>query len=182
MKRRLSCEAVASAGLGPYVRREGAELLWRCPQGARHKNGDAHPSLKVNLKKNVWGCFVCGAKGTAWALAAFVAGIEASDKSAIIAWLRERGLFDVRPNKNGNRTHPNASSETKSRRIAEFYYTPRLRKVRIEPGRNGKSKNSPGSIVRVRSGRNAGRRRTNRMVAGTKIHFTPTGSSMKPTN
>jgi hypothetical protein len=37
-------------------------------------------------------CAPCGFKGTAWQLAAFLAGVEPSDKSAVIAWLNEHGL------------------------------------------------------------------------------------------
>lgn len=66
----LSCEAIARAALGEPLKREGVELLYRCPRRERHSNGDAHPSFKVNPRKNVWACFVCGVGGTAWQLAA----------------------------------------------------------------------------------------------------------------
>jgi AAA domain len=119
----FNCESVAGAGLGEPMRCEGAELLYRCIHPERHGNGDTHPSLKINRKKNTWACFVCGVSGTAWALAAFISGCDPSDKPGVTKWLRERGLL----------------SENGSGRIAEefhevatFYYTPTLRKVRLE--------------------------------------------------
>ena len=47
----LSCEAIARAALGEPLKRERAELLYRCPRPERHTNGDAHPSLKINAEK-----------------------------------------------------------------------------------------------------------------------------------
>jgi putative DNA primase/helicase len=133
---KLSCESIARAALGEPVRREGAELLWRCPRPEWHKNGDAHQSLKVNSQKNVWACFPCNASGTAWQLAAFLGRLDPADKSAVIAWLRDRGEFAVSPSKNG----PPRTAPTAKKRIAEFCYSADLRKVRLEPGENGKSK------------------------------------------
>ena len=69
----MKCEDVARAALGEPVKREGAELIYRCPHPECHKNGDAHPSLKINTQKNAWGCFVCSETGrSAWSLAAFL--------------------------------------------------------------------------------------------------------------
>jgi len=89
-----SCEAIARAWRGEPAKREGAELLYRCPHPEGHKNGDSHPSLNINPKKNVWACFPCGASGTAWKLAAFLAGVDAGDKAAIKAWLKDKGLLN----------------------------------------------------------------------------------------
>jgi hypothetical protein len=36
---------------------------------------------------------VCKVGGTAWQLAAFLAGVDAGDKAAVKAWLKERGLL-----------------------------------------------------------------------------------------
>jgi hypothetical protein len=132
----LSCENIAHAGLGAPAKREGAELLYRCPHPERHKNGDAHPSLKVNPKKNVWACFPCDAKGTAWQLAAFLVGVDAGDKEAISAWLIERGLLS---------NHPRKAKSARGRCVATYVYTdtqgnPLARKLRFEPGANGKAK------------------------------------------
>jgi hypothetical protein len=96
MTNTLSCEAVARAALGEPLKLEGAELLWRCPRPERHCNGDAHPSLKINTKKNVWACFPCNASGTAWALAGFLAGLNSGNKHGVSAWLREQGLLETR--------------------------------------------------------------------------------------
>lgn len=89
----LRCGAVARASLGEPIRRERAELLYRCPYHERHKNGDAHPSLKINPAKNVFMCGPCGASGTAWQLAAFLAKTDPGDKKTVKAWLRDEGLL-----------------------------------------------------------------------------------------
>ena len=60
---KFTCEQVARAGLGEPAKRECAELLYHCPHPERHRNGDAHPSLKINPKKDVWMCGPCGAAG-----------------------------------------------------------------------------------------------------------------------
>jgi len=87
MKTPLTCEAVARAGLGESLGHAAAELLWRCPN-----HQDEHPSLSVNPKNNVWMCGPCGVSGTAWSLAAFLAGCDPGDKAAVKAWLRDHGL------------------------------------------------------------------------------------------
>jgi hypothetical protein len=133
----LKCEAVVRAGLGEPAKREGAELVYRCPQRERHKNGDSHPSLKINPKKNVWACFPCNANGKAWALAAFIAGMSAEDKPAVTAWLRGKGLLD-----GANRK---AKVGGRGPCVATYNYTdaqgnPLARKLRFEPGAKGKPK------------------------------------------
>jgi hypothetical protein len=79
----LTCEAIARAVLGPPVGTQRDELVYRCIHPEHHRNADAHPSLKINPRKNTWACFVCGASGTAWALAAFIAGLDPSDKAGV---------------------------------------------------------------------------------------------------
>jgi hypothetical protein len=127
----LSCESVARAALGEPQRQAGQELFYRCPN-----HDDQHPSLQINLRKNVWMCGPCDTSGRAWALAAFVAGLDLGDKPAVTAWLRGHGLLNRTAN--GNRYHGTAPRET--RRVAEFYYSPILRKVRLEPGDNSDTK------------------------------------------
>jgi hypothetical protein len=106
---------------------EGAEILYRCPRPERHSNANAHPSLKINTKKNVWRCFSCNAKGTAWALAAFVAGLHSGDKAEVTAWLKERGLLN-------GATH--SSKWGKDRKpVATYTYTSEEASVRIRVGR-----------------------------------------------
>jgi hypothetical protein len=90
---RLTCESVARAGLGNPVKHEGAELIWRCPHPAAHTHGDTHPSLKINPKKDVFMCAPCGVQGKSWALAAFLAGVNAGNKQAVASWLEQRGLL-----------------------------------------------------------------------------------------
>ena len=85
---KFSClDVVRAAGL-EEGRRRGKEQPFRCP-----RHGDEHPSLKVNLDKNVWICGPCGQKGTAWQLAAFLSNHDPADKPPVTAWLREHGLL-----------------------------------------------------------------------------------------
>jgi hypothetical protein len=123
--------------LGEPATREGAECLYRCPRPERHKKGDSHPSLKINPKKNVWACFPCDAKGTAWQLAAFLAGVDAGDKAAVKAWLKDKGLLNGAKGK--------AKADGRGPCVATYVYTdtqgnPVARKLRYEPGANGKKK------------------------------------------
>ena len=85
---RLQCKVIARAVLGEPMGHAGAELLWHCPN-----HDDQHPSLSLNPQKNVWFCGPCGKGGTAWQLAAFIAGVDPGDKAAVKAWLKERGLL-----------------------------------------------------------------------------------------
>jgi hypothetical protein len=133
----LKCEAVARAGLGEPAKREGAELLYRCPRPEGHKNSDSHPSLKINPKKNVWACFPFGATGKAWALAAFLAGCEPGDKERVKTWLKDKGL--------SNGAKCKAKPEGRGPCVATYTYTdaqgnPLARKLRFEPGAKGKPK------------------------------------------
>ena len=56
-------EAVVAALNERAARREGAELRFRCPEPARHTNGDAHPSARFHTTKAVWRCDACGDGG-----------------------------------------------------------------------------------------------------------------------
>jgi hypothetical protein len=56
MNGRLTCEAVARAEMGEPLKIERDELLYRCVHSERHNNGDAHPSLKVDRRKDLWLC------------------------------------------------------------------------------------------------------------------------------
>src|SRR5262249_45264571 len=87
MKLEMTCIGIAAAaGLEPG-RRSGQEHLYRCPRHA-----DRHPSLSVNPNKDVFLCGPCGARGTPWQFAAFIAGLDASDKEGGKRWLQEQGL------------------------------------------------------------------------------------------
>ena len=137
MNARFTCEDVARAALGEPVKREGAELLYRCPLPEQHNNGDAHPSLKINTTKNVWSCFPCNAKGTAWALAAFIARVDSGDKAEVTAWLKECGLV--------NAARRSSKREGNRKLVATYTYTNLdgglvARKLRFEPGRDGQKK------------------------------------------
>jgi Protein of unknown function (DUF3631) len=128
----LSCETVARAALSEPAKRVGAELLWRCPRHA-----DNHPSLQVNPKKNAWLFGPCGASGTAWALAAFLAGCDPSDKAAVRTWLKEYGLSDGAKRK--------SYAKGRGPVVATFVHEdvdghPVCRALRHEPGVNGRNK------------------------------------------
>jgi hypothetical protein len=137
MNGRFTCEDVIRAALGEPVKRQGAELFFRCPYPERHSSGDANPSLQINAKKNVWGCFPCNAKGTAWALAAFLARLDGADKTGVSEWLKQRHLLNAskRSRKQGAGSNP----------VATYTYSvtdgiPVARKLRFQPGRNGTKK------------------------------------------
>lgn len=87
--RKFSCLEVAKvAGLKPG-KKSGNELLYLCP-----RHDDHNPSLAINPTKNVWLCRTCGEGGNAWQLAAWSAKVDLSDKAAINAWLRVKGLLN----------------------------------------------------------------------------------------
>src|SRR3989338_7322416 len=92
-----------------------------------------HPSLSLNLKSGVFNCFACGAKGNAIDLCIKVWG---TDFKTTLHRLAERA---------GIKTTGSEKTANKSRAVAVFHYTDaegkRLyRKVRYEPGRNGRKK------------------------------------------
>jgi AAA domain len=95
---RFSCLDVMSA-TGLAGKRIGKEERFTCPN-----HSDQHPSLSINPDKDVWACPPCGpdAKGKGWKLASFISGIDANDKPAMSAWLKEHGLIN---NGNGNGDH-----------------------------------------------------------------------------
>lgn len=128
----LTCVDIARAALGEPASIRGNEVCWKCP---RHQ--DQHPSLSINSAKDCWACFPCGAKGKAWALVAFFAGVEPSDKEAVKSWLRERGLLK------GAKRKPKAGERGPC--VATYSYTdpsgnPIARKLRFEPGADGRPK------------------------------------------
>lgn len=96
------CKEIAQAALGPPAKRSGGELLWCCPN-----HDDVHPSLCVNSQKNCWLCGPCGASGSAWELAAFLAKVSPDNKTAVKTWLREHSLLNGRDER---------------KRVAEYIY------------------------------------------------------------
>ena len=88
MRPKFTCPQIARAKLGSPAKTSGAELLFHCPN-----HDDRRPSLSVNPAKNVWLCGPCGASGGPWALAAFLAHVDAADKRAVISALRKWGLL-----------------------------------------------------------------------------------------
>jgi hypothetical protein len=122
----FTCESIARAILGVPAKQIRNELFWRCPWHA-----DEHPSFQINTQKNCFFCGPCGINGNAWQLAARFANVDPENKSAVAVWLRNQGLSG-----NGNPTTRRISQE----RVALFPYSPDLRKVRLEPGLEGKPK------------------------------------------
>jgi hypothetical protein len=87
----MTCIDVAlAAHLRPGPVR-GHEHDYHCP-GPGHANGDQRASLRINTLKNCFMCSPCGAKGTAWQLAAFLGGLDPSDKDGVKQWVTEHGL------------------------------------------------------------------------------------------
>jgi hypothetical protein len=86
--KRLLCIDIARTALGEPAKRCHLESLYLCP------NHDDHdPSLKINPKKNCWGCFVCGRSGNAWELTVFLARVNPNDNRAVAGWLNAHGLL-----------------------------------------------------------------------------------------
>lgn len=80
----LDVARAAELRAGPV---RGVEHAFHC-----ERHDDKHASLLINEKKNCWMCAPCGGRGNAWALAAFLAGVEPSNKPAVASWLRDHGL------------------------------------------------------------------------------------------
>jgi hypothetical protein len=59
----LNCLKIANSALLDGEKRQGREILFRCP---RHE--DEHPSLSINPEKDCFLCGPCGKSGNAWAL------------------------------------------------------------------------------------------------------------------
>jgi len=115
----LTCTEVAATALGGPARKQGAEILYRCPC-----HDDRNPSLSINKEKNCWLCGPCGKSGNAWELAAFLAGLDPNDKPGITDWLREHGLLN--------------GTDDRKKIIATYDYTDtddklHYQKVRYEP-------------------------------------------------
>jgi len=86
---KLTCDEIAAAtGLLP-AKTSGKEILFHCPN-----HEDKHPSLSINVDKNIWICGPCGRAGTAWKFAAFLARCDPSDKAAVTAYLGRIGVFN----------------------------------------------------------------------------------------
>ena len=80
---KLRCLEILEAANLPVLRKSGHEHYVVCPS-----HDDHDPSLKINDSKDVWMCGPCDKKGKAWALVAFLAGCDPSDKEAVAGWLR----------------------------------------------------------------------------------------------
>ncbi len=99
------------------------EALGLCPF-----HDDHNPSLSVNLESGLYHCFACGAKGDVFE---FYQRHESVDFTTAVNQLGERFCM--------------ANQEVKSKVVSTFKYTDELGdtryiKERIEPGRNGRSK------------------------------------------
>ena len=70
IKDRIDVAAVATALLGPAVKRSGARLLWRCPF-----HDDHDPSFQVDPERRLWKCWPCDRGGDAAALVMQLKGV-----------------------------------------------------------------------------------------------------------
>jgi hypothetical protein len=101
-------------------RRNGAKLLpsgevqFRCPQGERHKNGDAHPSARWNRHKAVWHCDSCGSG------------------RGVLDLAERLGIADA-PRATGQRETARWDLRDPDGRLVAVH-------IRLEPGKNGKPK------------------------------------------
>src|SRR5262249_22985455 len=79
---RFTCLDVAKEAALREAPRIGQERSFAC-----NRHDDEHPSLMINESKNTWMCGPCRKSGTPWQLAAFLAGLDPSDKTAVSFWL-----------------------------------------------------------------------------------------------
>ncbi len=96
-------------------KQSGDEIRFRCPHPGQHNNGDANPSARYNLVKQVWRCDACGEGG---------------------GWTDLCKLLEVPMRPDNHQT---------STQVAGYVYrhedgTPLRRKVRWEPGFQGRPK------------------------------------------
>jgi len=120
----------------------GAEHSFHCPC-LSHTGGDKHPSLLINVTKNCFICGPCGIGVTAWQLAAFLAGVNPSDKSYVIRWLTEHGVELDKTSRNAIKS--SHRHEEHRRVVAAFDYTDDSGQLlyqvqRWEPGKDGRRK------------------------------------------
>ena len=59
----MSRPELERAVLARNGRREGEEIRFQCPHPDRHTNGDANPSARYHMAKDVWCCDVCKSGG-----------------------------------------------------------------------------------------------------------------------
>jgi len=82
-------------------------------------------------------CGPCSAGGTAWALAAFLAGLDPSDKAGLTSWLKERGLIGTRDNGGKiSHTYP-YTDENQNLLFQVLRYEPKSFKQRRPNGNGG---------------------------------------------
>lgn len=85
---KFSALEAATAVLGEYKKRMGAEVLWVCPV-----HDDHSPSLSVNKINGKWLCGPCGRGGeTGWSLLGFITGTDPADIPAMCAVAESVGL------------------------------------------------------------------------------------------
>jgi len=129
----LTCLQIAKAADLYPGRVSGAEHLFRCP---RHE--DEHPSLHVNSAKDVFLCGPCGAAGTAWQFAAFLAGVDPSDKRGVREWLRVHVLGD---HNQGNQTERPPSPPVSI--VATYPYTDENGELAVRTGMHALANSIP---------------------------------------
>src|SRR5260221_7270086 len=63
MRPELILDVARSAGRQLTGPQPNGEYLVQCPFPEAHRNGDAHPSCRLNPEKGVWRCDPCGRGG-----------------------------------------------------------------------------------------------------------------------
>ncbi|MFI5459774.1 MAG: CHC2 zinc finger domain-containing protein [Isosphaerales bacterium] len=98
---RVDLAAVATALLGPAVKRSGRRLIWMCPW-----DNDENPFLQVDPAKRRWKCWSCGEGGDAPALAMRVRGWTFPEA---VRWLAEQAGILPPSGKPATRPRPPAA-------------------------------------------------------------------------
>ncbi|MFI5454202.1 MAG: CHC2 zinc finger domain-containing protein [Isosphaerales bacterium] len=104
VKDRIDLGIVATALLGPAVKRSGPELIWMCPW-----DNDENPFLQVNPVKRLWKCWSCGQGGDAAALVMKVQGVAFPEA---VRWLAEQVGIVTPSTRSATRPRPPAASKS----------------------------------------------------------------------
>lgn len=142
---RLDIAGLVNSLFDPCLRAGENQAMVRCPE-----HGDKNPSCSINTKSGLWNCKACGASGSIFDL--FMA-VHGGDFPNALKELENRcGIsLSFSPGQTqtsimGQQPPPdNKTAPRKGKTVATYRYldaagTPCYLKRRIEPGRNGRSK------------------------------------------
>lgn len=72
------------------------EILCSCPFPENHRNGDRHPSFRLNSEKGLWICYGCGERGNIVQLAQRVLGMSPVEAHGIFdIWLTDDAIDNL---------------------------------------------------------------------------------------